>query len=207
MPDIERNKNDEEITDSDREKHIEDWKAYVEENEAEYEILKDYNFAQYDYKTTPIFHSTTSYYDSRTHYALGKFLRSYRGMIGIDLMPYYNCYGYETLSGLHIGEKGIVEQNNPNKVVYSVPICWNRRYLIHIDKLSGIALKAVLADDEGGLLKSSTLPVIVESNGSSEPIFTGGRTFNDPIEYRVLIQNQSDKNLMYGNRNNLRLLI
>lgn len=182
--------------------------AIGEDDSAQYSILRNYQFGQYDYKITPIFHNTTSYYDSRTHYALGKFLRAYRGMTGIDLMPYYNCYGYETVDNVKLTEYGIEEMENTDKVVYSIPICFNRKYLIHIDKLSQIVIKAVFADEESGLIKNAgQIWSIVESTKSSSPRFFGGRTFKDPIEYVVNIQDQSDQNLYYGQRTNLRLFI
>ena len=36
--------------------------------------------------------SNTSYYDSDTHQWLGRYLRAYKDMKGVNLMPFYNCF-------------------------------------------------------------------------------------------------------------------
>ena len=34
----------------------------------------------------------TGFYDSKVHEWLGRYLRAYRDMMGVNLMPFYNCF-------------------------------------------------------------------------------------------------------------------
>lgn len=57
-------------------------------------ITLDYTFYWNTYKVNESqkFTSNTGYYDSETHEWLGNYLRAYRDMKGINLMPFYNCF-------------------------------------------------------------------------------------------------------------------
>lgn len=57
-------------------------------------ITLDYTFYWDAYKVNESqrFTSNTGYYDSETHEWLGNYLRAYRDMKGINLMPFYNCF-------------------------------------------------------------------------------------------------------------------
>lgn len=57
-------------------------------------VTLDYSFYYGKEKSpyTQNFSSNTSFYDSDTHEWLGKYLRVYKNVKGINLMPFYNCY-------------------------------------------------------------------------------------------------------------------
>lgn len=57
----------------------------------------------------------TGFYDSRVHEWLGKYLRAYRDMVGINLMPFYNCF-----SGVYTSRFNLVPININNKYIISV---------------------------------------------------------------------------------------
>jgi len=44
--------------------------------------------------------SKSSYYDSDTHYRLGRYLRYIRDVYNINLMPFYNCYNYKSVNNI-----------------------------------------------------------------------------------------------------------
>lgn len=58
-----------------------------------FKILNDkFYWNTYQNRNVQRFYARNSYYDSYTHEWLGKYLRCYRDVIGIDLMPFYNCF-------------------------------------------------------------------------------------------------------------------
>lgn len=58
-----------------------------------FDIVSYYHYFDTDKtKYTQTFESITDYYDSDTHEYLGNYLRAYRDIKGINLMPYYNCF-------------------------------------------------------------------------------------------------------------------
>lgn len=58
----------------------------------------------------------TGFYDSKVHEWLGRYLRAYRDMVGINLMPFYNCF-----SGVYTSRFSLnsIVINNKYKVVVS----------------------------------------------------------------------------------------
>lgn len=65
-----------------------------------FEKIEPYVFG-YSYPgTTTTYISNTVDYDNTTHYYLGEYLRLLRIVRGIDLMPYYNCFGGKILNNI-----------------------------------------------------------------------------------------------------------
>ena len=136
-------------------------------------------------------------------------------------MPFYNCYGCETVRNVYfrpdtktqkwvLTQEGLYNKASEQYVVYSVPIHFNKRYLIHIENMAGTTLKSVIYDEEGGFVTDTDTQEfvsIVESNGGTDPLHVGGTRFEDPIEYQVFLQDQPYPSYAYGFRTNLRLFI
>lgn len=113
------------------------------EDTAEFDIIDNYEFGDYYPKFTRNYISINNYYDEDTHKALGHYLRCYRDIYDIDLMPFYNCYGGKYSSEFYLSiQEGIVARSNINYKVLIVPIKFNKTYTIAIDSPSKIILSA-----------------------------------------------------------------
>lgn len=104
------------------------------------------------------FTSTSNHYDSETHYHLGRYLRYLRTTNGLNLMPYYNCYGSKTISDLELVSTmndenkrviNAVRSENQHYKVVAVPILFGKKYSIAIDCPSKVVMRACLYDDSG----------------------------------------------------------
>lgn len=96
--------------------------------------------------------SNTGAYDARTHMYLGNYLRYYRDYYGIDLMPFYNCFGNEYIDNVDFGYQ-LDEKNDKLKLkvfagtdnrykIASVPVKFGKVYSIAID--SDIGFEVIL---------------------------------------------------------------
>lgn len=130
---------------------------------------------------THSFTSNTGYYDSETHEWLGNYLRAYRDMKGINLMPFYNCFSgvytdrfklkyMEDTQGTYIGvyqgnssydtfvqgtetfNEAYIEKN-PFKI-FRVPVKLNKKYTIALDCDSNIRIAPAFIN-HGKLLEVS----------------------------------------------------
>lgn len=116
------------------------------------------------------FTSRTTYYDGETHYQLGNYLRYYRDSTGVDLMPFYNCFNYTTLTDLYLSravqgtlDKGYVAKKNDNYKVFAVPVKMNMEYTIFIDCQQEVLLKPIFYNEYGLVIDSSTkIPLVDE---------------------------------------------
>lgn len=100
---------------------------------AKFEIIGRYTFGESISNFTKNFISNVNYYDSKTHRALGEYLRCLRDIQGIDLMSLYNCFDYTVRRDLILTQKGVEEGNNRNNKVILVPIKFNKTYTISIE--------------------------------------------------------------------------
>lgn len=151
-----------------------------------------YIFGEHYDKITERFIPKHCYYDSDTHYFLGKYLRCVRDIYGIDLMPFYNCYVPSSPKDMHLSmsEGVVVGTNNAYKLV-GVPIKFNKTYSICIDCSASILMSPVFLGD-AGLIKDAS------GNDMSSDIGVGvmqinQSSFTKPILYRV---DTEDKQLM-----------
>lgn len=71
-------------------------------DDGEFSIYDDYELGKKYLNLTENHISKYNYYDTDTHEKLGDYLRVLRDVRGIDLMPYYNCFSYKTISGFEI---------------------------------------------------------------------------------------------------------
>lgn len=101
---------------------------------SEQKIVGQFVFGKDIPQITERFHSKYSYYDTNTHEWLGQYLRCYRDIFNINLMPFYNCYSGRYLSGYKLKDDGIYEDlRSTTYKIYQVPIKFNRTYTIAVD--------------------------------------------------------------------------
>jgi len=96
--------------------------------------------------------SSSVLYDSATHKFLGDYLRFLQSSIGLNLLPYYNCFNYESTSDFTLDDSkdsGYEFVTNPFYKVLLVPIRYNRKYSIYIDSESPVYIKSVIYGDFG----------------------------------------------------------
>ena len=110
---------------------------------AEYDYLAPYSPARKYPKLNENYKSKYNYYDSDTHRYLGDFLRAYRDVYGVNLMPFYNCFtdnqvtgvyldgSYDTVKGEYDGS--VIEEDNRAYKIYAVPIKFGKVYTIAVD--------------------------------------------------------------------------
>ena len=125
-----------------------------EENGAKYIIVRRaYELGDKILGVTENYISEYNYYDTDTHYKLGNLLRVIRDTSGVNLMPYYNCFGYRGLSGFHMVDtkdnnlwKGIsvIDGTDDSVKLLSVPIKFGKTYTIAIDSPLGLRMAPVI---------------------------------------------------------------
>ena len=87
-----------------------------------YKTVADYNQNVGNRKICDNFMSKESYYDSTTHIKLGDFLRFYRSLTEINLLPLYNCFSNVYSSSFSITADGISSLINPLIKIAAIPI-------------------------------------------------------------------------------------
>lgn len=168
-----------------------------------YKTITEYVFGERYPKFTDNFISKNNNYDSDTHIRLGKYLRCYRDIYNIDLMPFYNCYCNKYTSKLVITENGVSSELSSNlyKTVI-VPIKFNQIYTIAIDCPS----KCTFAP---AFMQNGDLLTVLDEN-ISQRLWTQetivsypSLMFSDPITYKITTTQKS----LETYENNLVLLI
>lgn len=117
--------------------------------DAIYYKVKSYEFGLPYPKYTDNFIASNDYYDSDTHERLGDYLRCYRDINQINLMPFYNCFNGSYTSGLKISSTGIVTKVNSRDKIFKVPIQFNKTYTIAIDSFSDVWLAPAVINNNG----------------------------------------------------------
>lgn len=174
---------------------------------ANFDIVGDYIFGQ-KYKFTENYISKYNFYDSDTHYWLGKYLRTYRDIYGIDLMPFYNCFNYKVISNFHMERTINYDENNnysstdikllnesdSRYKVLAVPIQFNKWYTIAIDSISPILYKAVLYGNLGLIYGTSESGEIINLSTEIQDtiIYKENTSFKNPFKIRI---HNADKKL------------
>lgn len=126
-------------------------------SESSFTRISPYVFNYYDKSFTEKYISKNNYYDSETHEKLGNYLRIYRDLNGVDLMPYYNCFSYRFIDDLYLDKKssnGLNLSNNKLYKVISIPIKFDKTYSIGIDSITPLYFKSILKDNLGLLVSS-----------------------------------------------------
>ena len=188
-----------------------------EENGAKYRIVRRaYELGDKILGVTENYISEYNYYDTDTHYKLGNLLRVIRDTSGVNLMPYYNCFGYSGLSGFHMVDtednnlwKGIsvIDGTDDSVKLLSVPIKFGKTYTIAIDSPLGLRMAPVIFGKFGLVPDVSTY---VDMKG------TGKRyaytQFDKPLTYSLSLKDFAtatsiDEKKLYSWEKNLYLVL
>lgn len=166
----------------------------------------------YDPKCFSTYVSSTNYYDSETHYHLGRYLRYLRTTTGLNLMPYYNCYTSQMLSDVELyrpnAEENITQRvkiDRTSKQRYkliAVPILFGKTYTIAIDCSTEVFMRACLYDKSGFITESTDTsfltPSMIAALGNSGVIHSCCR-FDSPVTFKIETADRSfmqlEKNL------------
>lgn len=112
---------------------------------AEYKVIRHYCYNEYIPKVTSTYNSNISYYDTQTHFHLGRYLRYRSALTGVNLMPFYNCYCGQTTDDLHLVKELVTidgqihtrvyiqPEHSSSYKVFCVPIRFNKTYTVAID--------------------------------------------------------------------------
>ena len=167
------------------------------EDTAEFDIIDDYEFGDYYPKFTRRFISHNNYYDTATHMALGHYLRCYRDIYDIDLMPFYNCYANEYSSAFYLSvQKGIVAKSNTNYKVLMVPIKFNKPYTIAIDSPSQIIISAGFIYNKDLIyIDDVSITDLLYSNFSDCTISYTNSSFLSPVTYQLNLADVAEESV------------
>lgn len=149
-------------------------------------------------KTHGVFKSSTNYYDSETHYHLGRYLRYLSTTKGINLMPYYNCFNYTYFTDIELYHQGnnvigVQRVKNANYKMVAVPILFGRTYSIFLDSPTKVLMRAVIHDNTGFVdeatlvsnvsqdIYTTSLKATLEGSGKQYSYMS----FNNPVNFRV----------------------
>ena len=203
------------------------------ETEADFKYISEFDFGRYYPKITRNYISNTDYYDSDTHERLYDFLRIYKDILGINLLPFYNIYSNKYTTNINITRdekgKGVVYQKNYKDVkLLKIKIRFNRTYTLAIDCNSEVWTAPVFLNkdnlftvlDPGGNEISITDSFINEKDyvtrytnlNFSQPVtFRIESTNNDFIKYepylylvvKLPINNKSSITVLEGDFTNI----
>lgn len=155
---------------------------------------------EYDPKTDFVYKSSSNYYDSNTHYHLGKYLRYIHSTTGLNLLPYYNCYNSTYFSDVELSK---VENNSVtiNRVssskykVVAIPILFGKSYSIFLDCSSEVLVRACVHDAGGYVLEHELIPhskedsqIAQDTLSATGKIYSSLR-FQSPVVFRVETDN------------------
>lgn len=169
-----------------------------------FEILEPYIEGEDYVGVTTKCSSNTSTYDADTHYHLGQYLRQLRGLHGIDLMPYYNCWDGSRTDKYRITTKSIGNDlcsvladsvSTDGYKLLTVPVKLNQQYTLYLN--SDTTIKYGFAYYDGTNVISSSGDNILVGNSRvinsstySEPILIKSPELNDIYRtYPISINN------------------
>lgn len=136
-----------------------------------YIVVGTTNDKEYTPNITYNVQSRYGFYDTYTHIFLGRYLRQYRDIYGVDLLPFYNCFSYQTEQNFHLKQskkefvegtetvyKSVVElvqRGSADYKAFLVPICFDKTYTVAIDSPDVVLMKPVLYDSLGPIQNTS----------------------------------------------------
>jgi len=172
---------------------------------AKYTVVKELIGGEFEAGYTSNFTSHIDTYSSAAHRQLGKYLRWYHSLNGINLMPFYNCFTNESTDSVFIQENRIIDGSNSGKyTVWTVPIEFNKSYSIFIDSIEPVYLKSCLLNSVGRVrhfVDGEELPL--DELISEQVEEYQSTSYDSPVKYEVTTTNPT----LIGNTNNLYLLI
>lgn len=163
-----------------------------------FEVLDTYVFGKFYKGITSNFESNNSLYDTETHYYLGEYLRAYRDLFDINLMPYYNCWGGQYSDKVRLNKVGsdiklnkFNQRYNDGLKTLLVPIKFNQKYTIYIDSNSPV--RFYIAYSEGDrIIEEFNNPTIINElknkNKNYIKFEEAGLNFSNPKLFEVNIK-------------------
>lgn len=188
---------------------------------AEYKIIRHYVYNQYIPKVTSTYVSNVTYYDSETHFQLGRYLRYRSNLTGVNLMPFYNCYSGKTTDDVHFS-KHVTTANfsttttvsldagsNISYKVFCVPIRFNKQYTIAIDCSSELFIGYRIYDQHTGVIYHQGSDLSAHLSAQNTLIHTA--SFKKPFLAMCTLSPSDSANdiysKLYSQENNLQMLI
>lgn len=117
--------------------------VYVGRSAAKYNIISEYYFNTQlsNVNVRTVFN--TDDYSKELHAALGTYLRVYRDLFSINMMPFYNCFCQQFCK---VNLSDLTYTIPSNKKVILVPIKFNKVYTVYIDVDAPVRARALLYD-------------------------------------------------------------
>ena len=150
-------------------------------------------------KTHSVFKSSTNYYDSETHYHLGRYLQYLYSTKGLNLFPFYNVYNSTYFSDVQLSaitnkDVSISRVDQQKYKVVGIPIRFGHTYSISIDCPTQVLMRACIHDDSG-YIDEESLPTdasaevhnitdIKKTLADSGRIYSSLR-FDSPVTFRI----------------------
>ena len=175
---------------------------------ADYDVNEDYVFGNYYPKFTQRYTSHNNYYDYETHEMLGNYLRCYRDIYGIDLMPFYNCFSGHYTDAFYLSNGKVINGANSLYKVALFPIRFNTEYTICIDCSDTLTITPLILSNE--------TPIITVYEGTlrdlsryivNQSVTVGNSSFKVPFKYSVNITTLAEQVPLQRNEKHLYLAI
>ena len=174
-----------------------DFKCGLGLRSATYDIVDsiDYNRHIPGLNTNYVSHSTV--YDSDTHKQLGKYLRYYRDVKGIDLMPLYNCFCNEATHTVHIEDNKLKNGTTNDYYVWVVPAQLNKKYTLYISSPRAVSIGGVFLNSYGRIKENTINNTYIDEQLDNNIVTYNNLSYNTPITYEMFTTD--DTLLSYGN--------
>ena len=151
-------------------------------------VIAHYNnsdTSKYNYK----YKSNISYYDSETHKHLGNYLRFLRDSEGLNLLPYYNCYTYQSIENFSLyRDHNLItykEYAIPEYKEILVPIKFNTTYTIAIECPTEVLMRTIIYSSTGLSRKSPSSEKTFSDDLNNTGRFYPNLQFDKPISYKI----------------------
>lgn len=116
--------------------------------------------------------SNKSSYDSLSHYYLGQYLRAYRDLKQVNLLPFYNCFGDEYIDYISFTGTSVVSYPDTRYKFITVPIKFGKQYSIAMDFFGSIDIRCAFIGGKG-LLSSDTAKLIsIFKNTANKQVYS-----------------------------------
>lgn len=156
--------------------------VYVGRNAAKYEIVNEYYFNTDipNINVRTVFN--TDDYSKDLHTALGTYLRVYRDLFSINMMPFYNCFCKQFC---RVNLADLTYDVPSNKKVILVPIKFNKVYTVCIDVDAPVKARALLYDySSNQLVKKDSSSYVTEDLNEDLTVWTD-LSYTHPKTYEI----------------------
>lgn len=139
---------------------------YINAYDHFFTIYQPYVFGKDYAGITTRYVSDSDTYDSKTHTYLGQYLRTYKAVYDINLMPFYNLFSNEYAINLDIKHDyqikqapfhRLINKTNTNYKYFSIPINFCQEYTIALDSLTPVSLTPIFIGKKGCLEEPTNL--------------------------------------------------